>query len=143
MLSLEESTRHPVELWMGRRPLPISMETKASKTVHQFMEEEALCVAPGINTGPVDSSLWLGAPNSEHGDEEKLPGVTAHKLRWGCLSESFHGVSGASQFKSRPPDVLYCPTPQGTLQRAGFSPGRMYNETVGGRESWALLSFGP
>lgn len=40
MLSLEESPRHLLELWMGRRPL--SMETKASRTVHQFREEEAL-----------------------------------------------------------------------------------------------------
>lgn len=60
ILPLEERTRYPIELWMGRRPLPISMKTKVSRTVHQFGEEEApVCVAPRINPGPVESSLLV------------------------------------------------------------------------------------
>lgn len=40
MLLLEETRRHSIEMWMGRRPLP--KETKASRTVHQLGKEGTL-----------------------------------------------------------------------------------------------------
>lgn len=84
------------------RPGP--METKASDTGHK-LRGGPLCVAPGVNPGPEESSfLAAGCSRAVITETRRLLPV-AHKQSWGVCGSHFT-VGGEPQFKARPTDVL-------------------------------------